>query len=253
MIDIDNLCLTRDGTQILHNVTLRIPSGRLAAIIGPNGAGKSTLLHCMAGLLAPDCGSVQINGQDIHALREDRRALVLSLLTQSQAALPRLSVGDLVAFGRWPHHRGRPRAQDHQITREALRRFDLEALAQRNVETLSGGQRQRAFVAMAYAQSTPWMLLDEPLAALDPKYVRDIMDRLHGMTGSATGQRSIALVLHDLSVAARYADYCIAMKNGRVVAAGPWQDTVTSDLLSDLYETPLRLAALDGVAVVVGL
>ncbi|MGY6705653.1 ATP-binding cassette domain-containing protein [Roseinatronobacter sp.] len=253
MIDVDNLSLTRDGTRILHNVTLHIPTGRLAAIIGPNGAGKSTLLHCMAGLLAPDCGKVQINGQNIHTLREDRRALVLSLLTQSQAATPRLSVADLVAFGRWPHHRGRPRAQDHQITRDALRRFDLDVLAQRNVETLSGGQRQRAFVAMAYAQSTPWMLLDEPLAALDPKYVRDIMDRLHGMIGSASAQRSIALVLHDLSVAARYADYCIAMKNGYVIAAGPWQNTVTSELLSDLYETPLKLAQVDGVAIVVGL
>lgn len=253
MIEIDNLCLTRDGSQILHDVTLRIPTGRLAAIIGPNGAGKSTLLHCMAGLLSPDRGMVRINGQDIHALREDRRALLLSLLTQSQAALPRLSVGDLVAFGRWPHHRGRPRLEDRQITQQALERFDLEDLRARNVETLSGGQRQRAFVAMAYAQSTPWMLLDEPLAALDPKYVRDIMDRLQGMTGAETGQRSIALVLHDLSVAARYADYCIAMKNGRVIAAGPWKETVTSDLLTDLYETPLRLAELDGTAVVVGL
>lgn len=252
MINTDKLCLTRDGTQILHDVALSIPSGRLTAIIGPNGAGKSTLLHCMAGLLAPDAGVVKINGQNIHALREDSRALVLSLLTQSQAALPRLSVSDLVAFGRWPHHRGRPRAEDHRIIDEALRRFDLEGLSQHNVETLSGGQRQRAFVAMAYAQSTPWMLLDEPLAALDPKYVRDIMDRLRDMTGAEAGQRSIALVLHDLSVAARYADYCIAMKQGRVIAAGPWQETVTSALLSDLYETPLRLAELDGVAVVVG-
>lgn len=229
------------------------PPGRLAAIIGPNGAGKSTLLHCMAGLLPPDCGQVLVNGRNIHALPEARRALILSLLTQAQGTIPRLSVQDLVAFGRWPHHRGRPTATDRAITANALARFDLDQLATRSVETLSGGQRQRAFVAMAYAQSTPWMFLDEPLAALDPKYVRDIMDRLRDMTGDQTGQRSIALVLHDLSVAARYADFCIAMKAGRIIAAGPWRDIVTSDLLSDLYDTPLRVAQLDGVPVVMGL
>jgi len=253
MIEITNLSLSRDGVKILHDVSLRLPQGRLAAIIGPNGAGKSTLLHCMAGLLVPDHGQVYVNGQDIHALREQSRALILSLLTQSQGAVPRLSVRDLVAFGRWPHHRGRPGPADHAVIAGAMTRFDLDALAQRSVDSLSGGQRQRAFVAMAYAQSTPWMFLDEPLAALDPKYVRDIMDRLHNMTGPDSGQRSIALVLHDLSVAARYADFCIAMKDGRIVAAGPWREIVTSELLSDLYDTPLRLAELDGAPVVVGL
>lgn len=253
MIEIDRLSLSRDGARVLHDVTLRIPTGRFAAIIGPNGAGKSTLLHCIAGLLSPETGTVQIDGQDIHALREDRRALILSLLTQSQTVLPRLSVRDLVSFGRWPHHRGWPTPADHQITAEALHRFDLKALCDRSVDTLSGGQRQRVFVAMAYAQSTPWMFLDEPLAALDPKYVRDIMDRLRDLTGSRDGQRSLALVLHDLSVAARYADFCIAMKAGRIIAAGPWQETVTSALLSELYDTPLRLAQLDGVPVVIGL
>ncbi|MDD7973062.1 ATP-binding cassette domain-containing protein [Roseinatronobacter alkalisoli] len=253
MIEISSLSMSRDDVQILRDVSLSVPSGRLAAIIGPNGAGKSTLLHCMAGLLAPDSGQVRVNGQDIHALREQGRALILSLLTQSQGAVPRLSVRDLVAFGRWPHHRGRPTPTDHTATAEAMARFDLDALAQRSVESLSGGQRQRAFVAMAYAQSTPWMFLDEPLAALDPKYVRDIMDRLRAMTGTDTGKRSIALVLHDLSVAARYADFCIAMKAGRIIAAGPWRDIVTSALLSELYETPLRLAELDGAPVVVGL
>ncbi|MGP9790531.1 ATP-binding cassette domain-containing protein [Roseinatronobacter sp. NSM] len=253
MINIQNLSVSRDGVRILHDVTLTVPPGRLAAIIGPNGAGKSTLLHCMAGLLPPECGQVQINGQNIHALREASRALILALLTQSQGAVPRLSVQDLVSFGRWPHHRGRPTAKDRAITAEALARFDLRQLAARSVETLSGGQRQRAFVAMAYAQSTPWMFLDEPLAALDPKYVRDIMDRLRAMTGDQTGQRSIALVLHDLSVAARYADFCIAMKAGRIIAVGPWHETVTSDLLSKLYDTPLRVAQLDGVPVVMGL
>jgi len=236
------------GLVAVAGVSMKVRAYTLHTIIGPNGAGKSTLLHCIAGLIAPQAGRVLVEGVDVHRAREAKRALLLSLLTQTPGAVPRLSVRDLVGFGRWPHHRGRPGAQDHALIEAALARFDLLALAEREVEALSGGQRQRVFVAMAFAQATPWMLLDEPLAALDPKFARDIMERLQGVARAGPG---VLLVLHDLSIAARYADRCICMKQGRVVAAGDWATTVTSDLLSDLYDTPMRLARIEGQAVVV--
>jgi len=248
MIEIDTLSLHRAGAAVLSDVSLTLPDGGITAIIGPNGAGKSTLLHCIAGLIPPQSGQVRVEGVDIHRAREAERALLLSLLTQNPGAVPRLSVRDLVAFGRWPHHRGRPGPRDHALVDEALARFDLLPLAARDVEALSGGQRQRVFVAMAFAQATPWMLLDEPLSALDPRYARDIMERLKDVAATGPG---VVLVLHDLSVAARYADRCICMKAGRVIAAGDWAGTVTSDLLTDLYDTPMRLARVEGQAVVI--
>lgn len=246
MIQVLNVSLTRSGAPVLDTVSADIPANGLVAIIGPNGAGKSTLLHVLAGLLRPDTGQVTIDGRDLYQMTEQARALVLSFLTQSQDSVPRLSVRDLISFGRWPHHRGRPKAADIAAIDDAIDRFDLADLAQREISQLSGGQKQRAYVAMAYAQGTPWMFLDEPLAALDPKYSRDIMERLRGLS-----DRTILLVLHDLSIAANYADWVIALKDGKVHTQGAWQDTITSSTLSDLYDVPLKLSDVDGEKTVI--
>lgn len=246
MIQVSNVSLTRSGAPVLDTVSADIPANGLVAIIGPNGAGKSTLLHVLAGLLRPDTGQVTIDGRDLYQMTEQARALVLSFLTQSQDTAPRLSVRDLISFGRWPHHRGRPKAADIAAIDDAIDRFDLADLAHREISQLSGGQKQRAYVAMAYAQGTPWMFLDEPLAALDPKYSRDIMERLRGLS-----DRTILLVLHDLSIAANYADWVVALKDGKVHTQGAWQDTITSSTLSDLYDVPLKLSDVDGEKTVI--
>lgn len=246
MIQVSNVSLTRSGAPVLDTVSADIPANGLVAIIGPNGAGKSTLLHVLAGLLRPDTGQVTIDGRDLYQMTEQARALVLSFLTQSQDTAPRLSVRDLISFGRWPHHRGRPKAADIAAIDDAIDRFDLADLAQREISQLSGGQKQRAYVAMAYAQGTPWMFLDEPLAALDPKYSRDIMERLRGLS-----DRTILLVLHDLSIAANYADWVVALKDGKVHTQGAWADTITSPTLSDLYDVPLKLSDVDGEKTVI--
>ena len=246
MIQVSNISLTRSGAPVLDAVSSDIPANGLVAIIGPNGAGKSTLLHVLAGLLPPDTGQVTIDGRDLYQMTEQARALVLSFLTQSQDTAPRLSVRDLISFGRWPHHRGRPKAADIAVIDDAIDRFDLADLAQREISQLSGGQKQRAYVAMAYAQGTPWMFLDEPLAALDPKYSRDIMERLRGLS-----DRTILLVLHDLSIAANYADWVVALKDGKVHTQGAWADTITSSTLSDLYDVPLKLSDVDGEKTVI--
>lgn len=251
MIEIEGLTIRRGDAAALTNLTCHVPEGGITAIIGPNGAGKSTLLHAIAGLIRPEVGRIRVSDLDVTRSRERDRAKLLSLLTQSAGAVPRLSVRDLVAFGRWPHHRGRPTVEDTRLTDAAIERFDLEPLAAREVEVLSGGQRQRAFLAMAYAQDTPWMLLDEPLAALDPKYTRDIMDRLRDIAADRTARRSVVIVLHDLGIAARHAEWCVALKKGRLHGVGPTNETMTSETLTALYDTPLRIGNTESSIVVV--
>ncbi len=239
MINVTNLSYAVDGTQILDDVDLSIKRGGITALIGPNGAGKSTLLHCISGLNTLSGGSVQIDGHDPVLMPSRARAKLVALLQQTPHVVSRLRVRDLVAFGRWPHHRGRATAQDSVLVDEALHAFALETFADRPIETLSGGQRQRAFLAMTYAQDTPWMLLDEPLNALDPKHARDLMVRLHGMTRETS--RSIVIVLHDINAAAGWADHIVAMKDGRVVAHDAATTFLTPENLNTVFDTPFEV------------
>ena len=251
MIRLDDVSVEKSGSSILTDVSLAFGQGGITALIGPNGAGKSTLLHAIAGLIAPTQGRVEVEGVDIARARPPERARRLALLAQNERVTARLTVRELVGFGRWPHHRGRPREQDRQKIAEAIGTFDLGALEDRQLDALSGGQRQRAFVAMAWAQETPWLLLDEPLSALDPRHARDIMDRLYALTRPGAAQRSVVIVLHDLGVAARYADRIVALKDGRLVASGPRVLTMTGEMLSDLFETGLSIERMAGRDVVV--
>ena len=246
MIEAEGLRLRIGAAELLKGIDVAIPEGGITALIGPNGAGKSTLLHALAGLTAPSSGRVRIDGQDILAAKPAERALRVALLTQSQPMISRLTVRDLVSFGRWPHHRGRPGAEDRRIVAAALSAFALEDYAGRALDTLSGGQRQRAFVAMTWAQSTPWLLLDEPLAALDPRHTSDLMRRLSELAHAPEGGRSVVVVLHDLNAAAAWADHVVALRDGRVFAAGPRDAVIRADLLSELFGTQTGIAELDG-------
>lgn len=252
MIRTEHLSLVRDGKTVLEDITFGCGKGGVTALIGPNGAGKSTLLHAMSGLLTPTGGRVTVEGLDMAQAQARDRARVVALLTQTERVTARLTVADLVTFGRWPHHRGRPGAEDRRLVAEALTLFNLDDLADRQIDTLSGGQRQRAFVAMCHAQQTPWMLLDEPLAALDPRHARDLMERLHALSRPGLGeqQRSVVIVLHDLNAAARYADRIVALRDGKLVATGPTWLTLTGAMLSDLFETQLSVAPHQGHRVV---
>ncbi|MBT0956223.1 ATP-binding cassette domain-containing protein [Alphaproteobacteria bacterium KMM 3653] len=251
MIEIENLTVSRSGAEILKDVSVKFGAGGITALIGPNGAGKSTLLNAIAGLIKPEHGRVTVGGCDMISARPPERASHVALLAQNEHVTARLTVRELVSFGRWTHHHGRPQERDLRMIEEALEAFDLGPLAERRLDALSGGQRQRSFVAMAWAQETPWMLLDEPLSALDPRHVRGIMDRLHELTRPGQGQRSIVIVLHDLSVTARYADRIVAMKDGRLVTSGPRLLTMTGGMLSDLFGTGLAIETVAGRDVVV--
>lgn len=249
MIEVQGLGYQVGGTEILHDVDLTIQPGGITALIGPNGAGKSSLLHCISGLTPLSRGQVRIDGMNPFQAPALERARAIALLQQSPTVVSRLSVRDLVGFGRWPHHQGRITASDRAQIEEALAAFALTDMADRPIETLSGGQRQRAFIAMTAAQDTPWMLLDEPLNALDPKHARDLMARLHRLSRSSG--RSIVIVLHDINAAAGWADRIVAMKDGEVVAHQDSKDLLTEATLHEVFDTPFTVLEHDGCPVVV--
>lgn len=247
MIETRNLTVELGGTDILHDITVAMPGGRFTALVGPNGAGKSTLLAAMGRLTAPKSGAVLLNGTPLPEIAPGERAKRLSVLRQDTQIAPRLSVRDLVGFGRYPHSRGRMTPADRAAVDRALLRLDLAPLADRFLDTLSGGQRQRALVAMVLAQETEVILLDEPLNNLDLVHARVVM-RI--AAEEAAAGKTVIMVLHDLSVAAAYADHVVAMKNGRVEAAGTPDEVLTEPVLTDLYDAPVTVIKAAGHRIV---
>lgn len=253
MISVADLSFAAGRAAILHDISLELPAGGITALVGPNGAGKSSLLHCLSGLKRPVAGTVRIDGLDPFSVPDRVRARQVAILQQSPVVASRLRVGELVAFGRWPHHSGRPGPIDARATAEALAAFELDDLANRPLDTLSGGQRQRAMVAQAHAQSTPWLLLDEPLNALDPRHARDLMQRLHAMSRPGPGCRSVIVVLHDINAAAIWADRVVAMKDGRIHAAGARDAVLCPETLGAVFDTAFEVIAHKGRRLVVTL
>lgn len=228
---------------ILHDLSLTIPQGRLTALIGPNGAGKSTLLSLIGRVLPLQRGRILVDGADVARTPSLALARRLAILSQSNPLGSRLRVRELVAFGRWPHHQGRPGPADAAAVDAALGAMDLHPLADRFLEALSGGQRQRAFIAMTLAQGADWLLLDEPLAALDMAHARGVMARLAALRD---GGHSVVVVLHDINHAAAWADHIIALKDGRLAGEGSPAQVCTAPVLGALYDMDLRVTEVDG-------
>ena len=243
MIDITGISYAIGKSQILKDVTLQIPRGRVTALIGPNGAGKSSLLNLVSGQEPLQAGTVCIDGLHIGHTAPRTLALKLAVVAQHVGVASRLRIRDLIGFGRWPHNQGRPSEADRVMINRAMFRFDLDHLADRFLDEVSGGQRQRAFVAMAYAQDTEWLLLDEPLNNLDLRHASKLMAELHRL--AAEQDKSIVIVLHDLNYAMAWADWVVAMKDGAVTFAGPPREVATAQSLSSLYDTEVRLIAAD--------
>lgn len=223
------------GTAVLDNVDLAIPSGEITILIGPNGCGKSTLLKAMARILTPTRGSVLLDGKDIHRLDTKSVAARLGLLPQGPIAPEGLTVRELVAQGRFPHQtllRQWTRA-DEDAVNGAMDIAGITDFADRSVDTLSGGQRQRCWVAMVLAQETDLILLDEPTTFLDLKVQVDLMDLLAGLAHQRG--RTLVIVLHELSLAAAYADYLVMIKEGRIVSAGLPDDIFTAARLKEVF------------------
>ncbi|RJF78429.1 ATP-binding cassette domain-containing protein [Azospirillum cavernae] len=244
MIEIEGVGLSHHGTTILHDVALTLPKGELIALIGPNGAGKSSLLSLVARLQPLQRGRIAVDGLPVDRTPGRDLARVLTVMRQDTGFAGRLSVRELVGFGRFPHGRGRLTDGDRALIDEALALFDLTALADRDLMTLSGGQRQRAFVAMAFCQGTDYLLLDEPLNNLDMMYARQMMRLLREMVEQRG--RTVVIVLHDINYAAAYADRIVALKDGRIVAHGSPDDILTVDLLERLYGYRMQVHRIDG-------
>ena len=220
-------------------VTLDIPAGGVTALVGPNGAGKSTLLTMIGRLLDIDTGTIEVGQMDVARSKSKDLAKVVSILRQENHFVTRLTVRQLVGFGRFPYSGGRLTAADEQIISKYIDFLDLRELEHRFLDQLSGGQRQRAYVAMVLCQETEYVLLDEPLNNLDIAHSVDMMRHLRA-AATELG-RTVVIVLHDINFAARYADYICAAKDGRVVAFGTPAEIMRDDLLTDIFNTPVQV------------
>ncbi len=231
----EQLSLTYDHkTIIVHELDLQIREGSITALVGPNGCGKSTLLRGLSRLLAPKTGSVCLDAQDIHRMNAKNLAKKLGILPQAPLAPEGLTVHELVAQGRYPHQSWFQQwsAEDEEIVQEALSITNLTMFADRPVDSLSGGQRQRAWIAMALAQQTQILLLDEPTTYLDLAYQLDVLDLLEELNEQG---RTIVMVLHDLNQAARYADTMVALRGGQIVAQGDPATVMTPYNLKQVF------------------
>jgi iron complex transport system ATP-binding protein len=231
-------------TVVVDAVSLDFPKGGITSIIGPNGAGKSTLLSMVSRLLDMTAGSVTVDGLDVSKTPSNELARRLSILRQDNHIAARLTVRDLVAFGRYPHSRGRLTVEDKRHIDEAIAYLDLGALDMRFLDELSGGQRQRAFVAMVLCQDTDYVLLDEPLNNLDMKHATAMMKLLRRAANELG--KTVVLVLHDINFASWYSDYVVAMKTGRVVNQGPAAQMIDPAVLSEIYEMDIAVHDLGG-------
>ncbi|MFR9807257.1 ABC transporter ATP-binding protein [Pseudonocardia sp. RS010] len=228
---------------VVDDLDLDVLQGTVTAVIGPNGCGKSTLLRALGRLLKPTRGHVLLDGRRIDDIPTKQVATVLGLLPQAPVAPEGLTVGDLVARGRHPHQTWYRQwsGDDEEAVAEALAWTGISDLAERPIDELSGGQRQRAWISMALAQGTDLLLLDEPTTFLDLAHqveVLELVERLHVERG-----RTVVMVLHDLNLAARYADRLVAMKAGRIVAQGTPAEVITEPLLGEVFGLEARVIA----------
>lgn len=249
MIEIKNVSYQIGKQTILDDVSLNIPQNGITALIGANGAGKSSLLSFMARLRPLESGSIAYNGRDLASTPTTEIAKMLSILTQENSIHSRISVRDLLLFGRYPYHQGRPTDEDKQIVEQAIVQFQLEPLAHRYLTELSGGQRQRALIAMVFCQSTEYVLLDEPLNNLDMYYARNLMQLLRELTHEH--QRTTVVVLHDINQASAYADYVVAMQKGRVAVQGTPEEVFTVENIKLLFDMDVDVLDYKGKKLIV--
>lgn len=240
-LETDGLSVGYDQREIISALSLRIPDDAFTVIVGPNACGKSTLLRALARVLTPSAGAVLLDGSDIARLPSKEVAKKVGLLPQSSVSPEGITVVDLVSRGRYPHQsflRQWSESDERAVT-AAMEATHVTELALRHVDELSGGQRQRVWVAMALAQETSILLLDEPTTFLDIAHqveLLDLFDRLNRERG-----HSLVAVLHDLNQAARYATHLIAMKDGAVVAQGAPAEVVTAELVGDVFGLRARI------------
>lgn len=251
MIEIDNVSYwvnNHESYQILKNISLSLQAAQVVALIGPNGAGKSTLFNLMARITPLKQGRISFGGFDVANTDSRQLAQTLAMLTQENHIQGRLRVHELLMFGRYPYHQGRPTWVDHDKVAAVIDDFELGALAQRFLADLSGGQRQRALIAMTVCQDTPYLLLDEPLNNLDMYYAGRLMRQLKALANQG---KTIVIVLHDINQAAQFADTVVMMKAGELIATGSPAQVITKQTIKELYHTDVTVLEHNGKPIVV--
>lgn len=239
MITLHQVAKSYSGETNIGPVDVQLPAGGITALVGPNGAGKSTLLTMVGRLLDIDAGTIEIGGLNVATTKSKDLAKVVSILRQENHFVTKLTVRQLVGFGRFPYTGGRLTVEDEEIISRYIDFLNLTSLENRYLDELSGGQRQRAYVAMVLCQETDYVLLDEPLNNLDISHSVQMMQHLHN--AARTLGRTIIVVLHDINFAARYADYICAIKDGKLARFGTVAEIMQDDLLTEIFNTPIQV------------
>ena len=243
MIEVKNISKKYGSKAVVNNVSFQIKRGKITSFIGPNGAGKSTVLGMMSRLLKKDSGEVFIDGKEISKWDTKELSKVMGILKQSNHLNVRLTIRDLVAFGRFPHSQGNLTAEDQVKIDEALAYMQLQDIQHKFLDELSGGQRQRAFIGMVLAQDTDYIFLDEPLNNLDMKHSVQIMKMLRRITDELG--KTVVIVIHDINFASCYSDEIIALQDGEISVTGTVNEIMQASTLSKLYDMDFNVQEIN--------
>lgn len=243
MIEVRNVTKKYADKTVVDNVSVDIEKSKITSLIGPNGAGKSTLLSIISRIISKNEGEVFIDGKEISKWESKELAKKISILKQSNHINIRLTIRELVSFGRFPYSEGRLTSEDWRLIDEAIRHMNLEDIQHKYLDELSGGQRQRAYIAMVIAQDTEYILLDEPLNNLDMKHSVEIMKILRHLVEQL--DKTVVIVIHDINFASCYSDNIIALKDGKIVKAGGVADIIDEIVLEDIYDMEVSVQDIE--------
>ena len=243
MVVVKNLFKKYHNKTVVEDVSLSIEKGKITSFIGPNGAGKSTVLSMISRLITKDSGEVLVDGKDMSSFKSNELAKKIAILKQSNSINIRLSIRELVAFGRFPYSQGKLTKEDWRIVDEAIEYMELTEMQHMYLDQLSGGQQQRAYIAMVIAQDTEYILLDEPLNNLDMKHSVQIMKVLRKLTEELG--KTVVIVIHDINFASCYSDNIVALKNGKVVHSGTTDQVIDSVKLREIYDMDIDIQQIN--------
>ncbi|MGN0801250.1 MAG: ABC transporter ATP-binding protein [Candidatus Faecivicinus sp.] len=241
---VDKLTKQYDGKTVVDGVSFEIPKGKVISLIGPNGAGKTTVMGIMSRLIARDGGNVEFEGTDISRWKSKELSKRLAILTQSNSIQMKLTVRELIAFGRFPYSGGRLTDADNAIIDKAIAYMELQPFEDQFIDELSGGQRQRAYIAMVIAQDTEFVLLDEPTNNLDIYHATNMMKIVRRLCDELG--KTVILVLHEINYAAFYSDYICAFKDGKIAKFGTVEEVMTKETLSRIYDVDFEIMKIQG-------
>ncbi|MFP3512919.1 ABC transporter ATP-binding protein [Peribacillus sp. SIMBA_075] len=239
MVEVKNLFKKYNSKTVVEDVSIEITKGKITSFIGPNGAGKSTVLSMISRLITRDSGEVLIEGKDMGKFNSNELAKKIAILKQANHINIRLTIRELVAFGRFPYSQGKLTKEDWKYVDEAIEYMELGEMQDKFLDQLSGGQQQRAFIAMVIAQNTEYVLLDEPLNNLDMKHSVQIMKVLRRLADELG--KTVIIVIHDINFASCYSDYIVALKDGKVVHNGPTEQVINTEVLKEIYDMDIEI------------